>query len=216
VRVLPMLLASGLALWAKVHKHLWFRESNPLVSGMSEVCGGVRTCGDVGSAEAGIPQHGLLFGLLVWVNRRPDLGIDPVGYPAFAGWLVCVRVGSGIGPPLASAWAGRGKCLVWAWDWAVVLGSFCCSGQHQETRQAKDHPKAAYEAWHTAWRYPFRARRDWQSQAHLHTTLNKSRDEKLEIVGAGATYAFGKRACIMGEGAKTTRSVGNRTRWDPS
>ena len=62
-------------------------------------------------------------------------------------------------------------------------GSFCCSGQHQETRQAKDHPKAAYEAWHTAWRYPFRARRDWQSQAHLHTTLNKSRDEKLEIVG---------------------------------
>ena len=94
-------------------------------------------------------------------------------------------------------------------------GSFCCSGKRQVARQAKDHPKAAYEAWHTAWRYPFRARRDWQSQAHLHTTLNKSRDEKLEIVGAGATYAFGKRDCIMGEGAKTTRSVGNRTRWDP-
>ena len=78
----------------------------------------------------------------------------------------------------------------------VVLGSFCCSGQHQETRQAKDHPKAAYEAWHTAWRYPFRARRDWQSQAHLHTTLNKSRDEKLEIERQRVcpTYLFDKGA----------------------
>ena len=104
---LPILLASGLALWAKVaYRPLGCRESNPLES---ETRGAGRK---------------------------------------FVGW-----------------------------------GSFCCSGQHQETRQAKDHPKAAYEAWHTAWRYPFRARRDWQSQAHLHTTLNKSRDEKLEIVG---------------------------------
>ena len=95
---------------------------------------------------------------------------------------------------------------------AVCWGSFCCSGQHQETRQAKDHPKAAYEAWHTAWRYPFRARRDWQSQAHLHTTLNKSRDEKLEIVGVWPTYPFGKRACIMGERLNPAASVGNRTR----
>ena len=95
---------------------------------------------------------------------------------------------------------------------AVVWGSFCCSGQHQETRQAKDHPKAAYEAWHTAWRYPFRARRDWQSQAHLHTTLNKSRDEKLEIVGVWPTYPFGKRACIMGVGPNPAAGVGNRTR----
>ena len=95
---------------------------------------------------------------------------------------------------------------------AVCCGSFCCSGQHQETRQAKDHPKAAYEAWHTAWRYPFRARRDWQSQAHLHTTLNKSRDEKLEIVGVWPTYPFGKRACIMGEGPNPAACVGNRTR----
>ena len=116
--------------------------------------------------------------------------------------------------------ATRGLLVGWAAG--VVMGfkgvacvSFCCSGQHQETRQAKDHPKAAYEAWHTAWRYPFRARRDWQSQAHLHTTLNKSRDEKLEIVGAWPTYPFGKRACIMGEGAAITRCVGNRTRWDP-
>ena len=87
----------------------------------------------------------------------------------------------------------------WDSESVVGCGSFCCSGQHQETRQAKDHPKAAYEAWHTAWRYPFRARRDWQSQAHLHTTLNKSRDEKLEIGGVWPTYHFGKRGCIMGE-----------------
>ena len=93
--------------------------------------------------------------------------------------------------------------------------SFCCSGQHQETRQAKDHPKAAYEAWHTAWRYPYRARRDWQSQAHLHTTLNKSRDEKLEIVGVWPAYPFGKRACIMGEGPGPAAGVGNRTRGNP-
>ena len=103
--------------------------------------------------------------------------------------------------------AGGGKSvLVCCWN------SFCCSGQHQETRQAKDHPKAAYEAWHTAWRYPFRARRDWQSQAHLHTTLNKSRDEKLEIVGVWPTYPFGKRACIMGERLNPAASVLNRTR----
>ena len=100
-------------------------------------------------------------------------------------------------------------------DLLGVLESFCCSGQHQETRQTKDHPKAAYEAWHTAWRYPFRARRDWQSQAHLHTTLNKSRDEKLEIVGAWPTYPFGKRACIMGEDPQSGAGVGNRTRGDP-
>ena len=34
--------------------------------------------------------------------------------------------------------------------------------------------------------------------AHLHTTLNKSRDEKLEIGGLGPPNDFGERAGVMG------------------
>ena len=133
-------------------------------------CVGNRTRFRAGSAGAGIPRD-VCWWPPVWV-------IEPV--------------------PGCGGGVGRG-CGMWDSKGVVGSGSFCCSGQHQETRQAKDHPKAAYEAWHTAWRYPFRARRDWQSQAHLHTTLNKSRDEKLEIGGVWPTYHFGKRACIMGE-----------------
>ena len=153
---LPILLASGLALWANVF-----------------------------SSAAG-------------VGNRTRGGIWRVV------WGLCGRCGDRYWCGISVGFGGFACVVSWR--------SFCCSGQHQETRQAKDHPKAAYEAWHTAWRYPFRARRDWQSQAHLHTTLNKSRDEKLEIVGVWPTYPFGKRACIMGEGLCPAAGVGNRTR----
>merc|ERR1711969_167769 len=36
-----------------------------------------------------------------------------------------------------------------------------------------------------------------EAQAHLHTTLNKSRDEKLDLVRVGQSYEFGKRARVM-------------------
>ena len=38
-----------------------------------------------------------------------------------------------------------------------------------------------------------------EAQAHLHTTLNKSRDEKLDQAGRCQSYDFGKRARRMGD-----------------
>ena len=36
-----------------------------------------------------------------------------------------------------------------------------------------------------------------EAQAHLHTTLNKSRDEKLDLVRVCQSYESGKRAMVM-------------------
>ena len=42
-----------------------------------------------------------------------------------------------------------------------------------------------------------------EAQAHLHTTLNKSRDEKLDQAGRCQIYDFGKRARCMGAQIQT-------------
>ena len=42
-----------------------------------------------------------------------------------------------------------------------------------------------------------------EAQAHLHTTLNKSRDEKLDQAGRCQSYDFGKRARRMGDQIQT-------------
>ena len=133
---------------------------------------------------------GVLRDVVGWTTQAEGRTRDLLRVKQASQWDF-LRVMQGIELVVVRDPRGRGsRGLFVGWAAGVAMGfkgvvcvSFCCSGQHQETRQTKDRPKAAYEAWHTAWRYPFRARRDWQSQAHLHTTLNKSRDEKLEIVG---------------------------------
>ena len=80
--------------------------------------------------------------------------------------------------------------------------SFYCSGKRRVARQAKDHPEGLPTAWHTTWRSPFREKSGPGGQAHLHTTLNKSRDEKLDLARPGSGNASGKRALVMGTGAR--------------
>ena len=75
--------------------------------------------------------------------------------------------------------------------------SFCCSGKRQVARQAKDHPKAAYGLAHIPGAPRSEGSKWLEAQAHLHTTLNKSRDEKLDLADACQSYDFGKRACGM-------------------
>ena len=80
--------------------------------------------------------------------------------------------------------------------------SFCCSGKRRVARQAKDHPEGLPTAWHTTWRSPFREKSGPGGQAHLHTTLNKSRDEKLDLAGPGCGNGSGKRPGVIGAGAR--------------
>ena len=84
-----------------------------------------------------------------------------------------------------------------------LFTSFYCNGRSPARRQAWDHPKAAL-AWHLAKTCPFREIED-RISSHLHTTLNKSRDEKLDLAGAGSPYDFGKRAPDMVIGARLAR-----------
>ena len=79
---------------------------------------------------------------------------------------------------------------------ASIVGSFYCNGRSPARRQAWDHPKAAL-AWHLAKTCPFREIQV-AGYAHLHTTLNKSRDEKLKSCRVGRTNDFGERAGVMG------------------
>ena len=80
--------------------------------------------------------------------------------------------------------------------------SFYCSGKRRVARQAKDHPEGLPTAWHTTWRSPFREKSGPGGQAHLHTTLNKSRDEKLDLAGTGCGNGSGKRPGVIGSGAR--------------
>ena len=80
--------------------------------------------------------------------------------------------------------------------------SFCCSGKRRVARQAKDHPEGLPTAWHTTWRSPFREKSGPGGQAHLHTTLNKSRDEKLDLAGPGCGNGSGKRPGVIGARAR--------------
>ena len=69
-----------------------------------------------------------------------------------------------------------------AMRFALICISFYCNGRSPTRRQAWDHPKAAL-AWHYAKTCPFREIED-RISSHLHTTLNKSRDEKLMLAPA--------------------------------
>ena len=80
--------------------------------------------------------------------------------------------------------------------------SFYCSGKRRVARQAKDHPEGLPTAWHTTWRSPFREKSGPGGQAHLHTTLNKSRDEKLDLGGPRCGNGSGKRPGVIGRGAR--------------
>ena len=80
--------------------------------------------------------------------------------------------------------------------------SFYCSGKRRVARQAKDHPEGLPTAWHTTWRSPFREKSGPGGQAHLHTTLNKSRDEKLDLAGPGCGNGSGKRPGVIGARAR--------------
>ena len=77
-------------------------------------------------------------------------------------------------------------------------GSFFCSGHIRKARQAKDHAEALPMRPGTPpLTCPFREIQV-AGYAHLHTTLNKSRDEKLNRRRVGRTNDFGGRAGVMG------------------
>ena len=53
-----------------------------------------------------------------------------------------------------------------------------------------------------------------EAQAHLHTTLNKSRDEKLDLADACQSYDFGKRACgMVAEIPRITSEHSRQPKW---
>ena len=87
-----------------------------------------------------------------------------------------------------------------------LFTSFYCNGRSPARRQAWDHPKAAL-AWHLAKTCPFREIED-RISSHLHTTLNKSRDEKL--IGACTVRIVLKRKRFTApkRGCKKTSSEG--------
>ena len=77
-------------------------------------------------------------------------------------------------------------------------GSFFCSGHIRKARQAKDHAEALPMRPGTPpLTCPFREIQV-AGYAHLHTTLNKSRDEKLKSRRVGRGSDFGGRAGVMG------------------
>ena len=88
----------------------------------------------------------------------------------------------------------------------VLFTSFYCNGRSPARRQAWDHPKAAL-AWHLTKTCPFREIED-RISSHLHTTLNKSRDEKL--IGACTIRIVLKRKRFTApkRGCKKTSSEG--------
>ena len=82
-------------------------------------------------------------------------------------------------------------------------GSFFCSGHIRKARQAKDHAEALPMRPGTPpLTCPFREIQV-AGYAHLHTTLNKSRDEKLNRRRVGRTNDFGGRAGVMGPRRRT-------------
>ena len=89
-----------------------------------------------------------------------------------------------------------------------VDGSFFCSGHIRKARQAEDHAEALpMKPGTPPLTCPFREIQV-AGYAHLHTTLNKSRDEKLNRRRVGRGSDSGGRAGVMGR----RRATGKHSR----
>ena len=106
-------------------------------------------------------------------------------------WIADPRV-TGSNPVVPFLFAfGAMSWRIAAMHYALLCISFYCNGRSPTRRQAWDHPKAAL-AWHYAKTCPFRENVD-RISSHLHTTLNKSRDEKLMLAPTVLVSDTGRR-----------------------